>query len=166
MLPLASIMSAREQMGPNRMAVLLDSDRAGLDKARKLVEMMAHGQDSVMLLGDAIGVPKAQAEDLPEFEELLAGLRQLGRTPSTVPSRRPGEANVELLHRMFSESGWGELTHDVKARLVLQLTESWWKGAATPALTTLERGKMLFIYVNERFKKLGAVEAKPANAGV
>jgi len=166
MLPLASIMSAREQMGPNRMAVLLDSDRAGLDKARKLVEMMVHGQDSVMLLGDAIGVPKAQGEDLPEFEELLAGLSQLGRTPATVPTRRPGEANVELLHRMFSESGWGELTHDVKARMVLQLTDSWWRGAATPVPTTLERGKMLFAYVNERFKKLGVIEATPGSAGI
>ena len=54
MLPLASVMAAREQMGPNRMAVLLDSDRAGLDKAKKLVEMMAHGQDSVMLLGEGL----------------------------------------------------------------------------------------------------------------
>src|SRR5437667_4078619 len=101
MLPLASIMSAREQVGPNRMAVLLDSDRAGLDKARKLVEMMAHGQESVMLLGDAIGIPKAQAEDVPEFNELLSGLKQMGRTPGTIPTKRGGETNVELLQRTF-----------------------------------------------------------------
>jgi hypothetical protein len=41
MLPLASVMSAREQVGQNRLAVLLDSDRPGLDKAKKLIEMLA-----------------------------------------------------------------------------------------------------------------------------
>ena len=166
MLPLASVMAAREQMGPNRMAVLLDSDRAGLDKAKKLVEMMAHGQDSVMLLGEATGIPKAQAEDVAEFTELLVGLKQTGRTPATIPSRRTGEGNVELLQRTFSENAWGELTHDVKARIVLELTDSWWQGAVTPASGTLERSKTLFDFINERFKKMGATEAAPAKAGI
>jgi len=164
-LPLASVMAAREQMGPNRMAVLLDSDRAGLDKARKLVEIMAHGTDSVMLLGEAIGIPKAQGEDLPEFEELLAGLKQTGRTPTKLAPRRAGEGNVELLQRTFTENALGELTHEVKARIVLELTDLWWKGTATPAAATLERAKALFDYINERFKKLGAAEATPAKAG-
>jgi hypothetical protein len=159
-------MAAREQIGPNRMAVLLDSDRPGLDKARKIVEIMAHGQDSVMLLGEAIGIPKAQAEDLPEFDELLMALKQMGCTPTTVPSRQTGEGNVELLQRAFTENAWGELTHDVKARLLLKLTDSWWRGAATPAPATLERSKVLFSYINERFKKLGAIAATPASAGV
>ena len=164
-LPLASVMAAREQMGSNRMAVLLDSDRAGLDKARKLVEIMAHGQDSVMLLGEATGIPKAQAEDLAEFDELLAGVKQLGRTPVTVPARRAGEGNVELLQRTFIENSWGELTHDEKARVVLRLTDSWWQGATAPASATLERSKVLFAFISSRFEKLSAVEATPANAG-
>jgi hypothetical protein len=165
-LPLASVMAAREQMGPNRMAVLLDSDRPGLDKAKKLVEIMAHGQESVILLGEVIGLPKAQGEDLVEFDELLAGLKQMGSTPSTVPARRAGEGNVELLHRTFIENGWGELTHDKKARIVLKLTDSWWQAAVTPAPSTLERSKVLFAYINERFRKLCATEAAPANAGI
>jgi predicted ATP-dependent endonuclease of OLD family len=165
MLPLASVMSAREQMGPNRMAVLLDSDRVGLDKARKLVEMMAHGQDSVMLLGDAIGILKAQAEDLVEFDELLAGLKQVGRTPTTIPSRHAGETNVELLKRTFVANTWGELEHEEKARIVLELTDSWWKATSSPKESTLERARKLFTYVNERFTKLGATEASPAKVG-
>jgi hypothetical protein len=164
MLPLASVMAAREQMGPNRMAVLLDSDRAGLDKAKKLVEMMAHGQDSVMLLGEAIGIAKAQAEDLAEFDELLAGLKAIGRTPSVIPPRRTGEGNVELLQRTFGENGWGELSHDLKARIALRLTDLWWKGNAVPAPATLERARILFAYINERFNKLRAAEATPAKA--
>jgi hypothetical protein len=166
-------MAAREQMGPNRMAVLLDSDRPGLEKAKKLVEVMAHGQDSVILLGEAIGIPKAQAEDLPEFDELLAGLKEMGRTPATVPARRAGEGNTELLRRTFAENAWGELSHEVKARVVLTLTDSWWQRTVTPAATTLERSKKLFAYINERFKKLGAAEAPwtqccgdPSSAGL
>jgi len=57
------------------------------------------------------------------------------------------------------------LTHDLKARIVLNLTDLWWKGAITPAATTIERSKTLFAYINERFKKLGAAEASPATAG-
>ena len=165
-LPLASVMAAREQMGPNRMAVLLDSDRPGMDKARKLVEIMAHGQDSVMLLGEAIGLPKAQGEDLVEFDELLVGLNRIGRTPNTLPARRAGEGNVELLQRTFLENAWGDLTHDMKARIILQLTDSWWQGSVTPRASTLGRSKVLFAYINERFKKLCATEATPGTAGI
>ena len=152
-------MAAREQMGP---AVLLDSDRAGLDKERKLVEMMAHGQDSVMLLGDAIRVPNAEGEDVPEFDELLVGLKKMGRTSTTIPARLPAEGNTSLLKRTFTANNWGELTHDVKARIVLHLTDLWWKGEAAPEAATLERARILFGYINERFQKLGAAEATPA----
>jgi putative AbiEii toxin of type IV toxin-antitoxin system/AAA ATPase-like protein len=161
-LPLASVMASREQMGPNRMAVLLDSDRAGLDKARKLVELMAHGQDSVILLGEALGIAKAEGEDVPEFSELLVGLKRLGHTPTTVPARLTGEGNVSLLRRTFADNGWGELTHEVKARIVLQLTDSWWKGDSVPESATLERSKALFAFINQRFQKLGAADATPA----
>ncbi len=166
MLPLASVMAARAQMGPNRMAVLLDSDRAGLDKARKLVEMMAHGQDSVMLLGEAIGISNAEGEDVPEFDELLAGLKQMGRAPGTVPPRLAGEGNTARLKRIFADNNWGALTHDMKARIMLHLTDLWWKGAVAPEPATLARGRILFVYINERFQKLGAAEATPASAGL
>jgi hypothetical protein len=166
MLPLASVMAAREQMGPNRLAVLLDSDRPGLEKAKKLVEMLAHGQDSVMLLGEIIGVSKAEGEDLTEFSELLAGLEQMGRKPSTVLAKAAGEGNVQLLHKTFAANGWGTMTHDVKARIALSLTELWWRGSATPAPATLERSKILFAYINERFERLGATQATPAKAGI
>jgi hypothetical protein len=165
-LPLASIMSAREQMGPNRMAVLLDSDRAGLDKAKKLVTMMAHGQDSVILLSEAIKVSNAQGEDIAEFDELLIGLKQMGHTPSTVPVKRPNESNVELLKRTFVENGWGDLTHDAKANIVLKLTDLWWKGSAVPTPATAERAKMLFHTINGAFTKLLGATATPRKASI
>lgn len=161
MLPLASVMSVGEQVGPNRLAVLLDSDKAGLDKAKKLVEVLAHGQDSVMLLGQILGIPKAQAEDLPEFDELMAGLKELGRIPSNVPLRQAGETNVELLQRLFKENGWGDLTHETKARIVLHTTDLWRAGKSAPAANTLQRAKVLFAAVNTAFDKLHAHAATP-----
>lgn len=164
MLPLASVMSAREQMGPNRLAVLLDSDKPGLDKAKKLMEMMAHGQDSVMLLGDAIGIARAQVEDLPEMDELIDALKELGHASLTVPARHAGETNVELLQRTFVENGLGILSHEIKARIVLQLSDSWWRGTV-PNPATLERARGMFKYVNQRFANLATVDATPAKAG-
>jgi hypothetical protein len=126
---------------------------------------MAHGQDSVILLGDAIAVPKAQAEDLAEFDELLVGLKQIGRTPAKVPSKQQGESNVDRMRRTFAENGWEEMTHDIKARIVLALTDSWWQGTSEPSAATLARCKTLFSCINDRFNKLGAADATPAKAG-
>jgi hypothetical protein len=52
-------MSAREQMGPNRMAVLLDSDKIGLDKDNKLVKMLVHGNEAILSEGKSqnLGCP-------------------------------------------------------------------------------------------------------------
>jgi hypothetical protein len=161
MLPLASVISSGEQVGPNRMAVLLDSDRAGSDKAKKLVDMLVHGQDSVMLLGDIIGIPRAQAEDIPTFDELLRGLKEMGRIPATAPTKRTGETNVETLKRLFQENGWGELTHEVKAKIVLHTVDLWRSGTLVPEEETLVRARAVISAVNTAFEKLFASTATP-----
>ena len=71
-----------------------------------------------------------------------------------------------MLRRLFAENTWGELTHIVKARIVLELTDLWLRGKLKPAPPTLERSKILFAYINERFKKLDAAKATPARAGI
>jgi len=161
LLPLASVISSGEQVGPNRMAVLLDSDRAGSDKANKLISMLAHGQDSVMLLGDIIGVPRAQAEDIPTFNELLLGLKEMGRTPASVPAMIAGETNVDLLRRMFQQNGWGELTHEMKAKLVLHTVDLWRSGTLVPEADTLVRARAVVSAVNSAFEKLFANAPTP-----
>jgi hypothetical protein len=161
MLPLASVISSGEQLGPNRMAVLLDSDRAGVDKAKKLIDMLVHGHDSVMLMGDIIGIPRAQAEDIVSFDELLRGLKEMGRTPATVPARKAGETNVELLQRLFHENGWGELTHEVKAKVVLHTVDLWRSGTLVPEEETLVRARAVVSAANSAFEKLFASAATP-----
>lgn len=163
MLPLASVMAVGEQVGPNRLAVLLDSDKAGVDKAKKLVEVLVHAQDSVMLLGTVLGIPKAQGEDIPDFDELLAGLKDSGRTPTTVPRRQTGETNAELLQRLFLENGWGDLTHETKASIVLHTTDLWRSGTA-PTTGTVTRAKTVFAAVNAAFDKLHASAATPVHS--
>lgn len=161
MFPLACVISSCEQVGPNRMAVLLDSDKPGLDKGKKLIEVLAHGQDSVLLLGQILGIERAEGEDLAEFDELLAGLKKLGYTPTTVPARNTGETNTELLKRLFQENGWGELTKETKAKIVLHTTDIWRDGTTPLEGATLERAKKVFAAVNESFEKLHAKVATP-----
>jgi hypothetical protein len=67
---------------------------------------------------------------------------------------------------MFTENGWGELTHDVKARIVLKLTDLWWQRVGAPEPTTIERSKKLFAVINERFRDLCAAAATPGLAGI
>jgi predicted ATP-dependent endonuclease of OLD family len=165
MLPLASVISSGEQLGPNRMAVLLDSDRAGADKAKKLIDMLVHGQDSVMLMGDIINIPRAQAEDVPTFDELLRGLKEMGRTPVNAPTRKAGETNVELLQRLFQENGWGDLTHEMKAKVMLHMVDLWRSGTLIPEAETLVRARAVVSAVNSAFDKLFAGGAVLAVSG-
>lgn len=156
LLPLASVMASREQMGPNRMAVLLDSDKAGRNKAKELVGMLLPGESSVLMLGDLLGMQSAEAEDLVEVAELHAALKHLGRTESPSP-RQPDESNVPYLRRLYQENEWGELTPTEKARIVHALLEVWGAEGAAPHENTLRRAQKVFLAVNERFVKLGAM---------
>ncbi len=114
-----------------------------------------------MLLGDILGVARAQAEDVPKLDELLRGLKEMGRVPSGSPAGNAGETNVEALHRIFKENGWGELTHELKAKIVLHTVDLWRSGALVPEAETLERGKAIFSAVNSAFERLFASAAMP-----
>ena len=154
-LTLASVMVAREQVGPNRMAVLLDSDKAGTDQAKRLIEdILIHGSESLLLIGDVLSIPRAQVEDLAEPDELMVALHKIGRNPKGKPSRATDETNVEFLKRLFKENGWGELDKEEKARLALALSDDWRSGKVKPDAATVERAKKVFSAINTCFEKL------------
>jgi len=159
LMPLASIMASREQMGPNRMAVLLDSDKAGLNKAKDLVKLLmpeVTKAGNLLLLGDIVGVPGAEIEDLVEPKELLDALKRAGRTYTGTPRRQAGERNVPFLQRVFSENAWGEVTVQEKARIVLALVDTWRTGTTEPHPATLERVAKVFQAINGCFEQLFA----------
>ena len=106
-------------------------------------------------------VRRAEGEDIAEFDELLAGLKELGCPPTITPARKPGVRNVKHLKRLFQENGWGELTKDTKAKIVLHTTDLWRDGAHTPHAMTLDRAKKLFAVVNASFETLHARAATP-----
>lgn len=164
MMPLASVMSSGEQMGPNRMAVLVDSDKAGLEKAKRLIELLAHGQDSVLLLGSILGIQRAEIEDIPDVDELLAGLKSIGRVPAGAVAKNANETNAEFLRRIYTENGWGELKKEVKAKIVLHTTNLWRDGGNSPKSETLKRARTLFAAINTAFDKLHAKQATPLTA--
>lgn len=159
LMPLASIMASREQMGPNRMAVLLDSDQAVPNKAKDLVRLLtAEGGSAgnVLLVGDILKIPGAEIEDVVESGELVAALRAAGKTFATTPTRQPGETNVPFLRRAFAENGWGEVTVQDKARIVLALVDSWRSRGTSPQPATLARASDVFTAINECFDRLFA----------
>jgi len=153
LMPLASIMAAREQMGPNRLAVLLDSDQAGLDKANKLLKIFVEGSDNVLLLGTILGTRHAQVEDISEPSELLEALRRRGRIPAVPSTPRPDERNVPFLKRLYVENGWGDLTYDEKAKIVLALADAWTRDLPVAPETEV-RARKVFQAANECFEVL------------
>ena len=160
LMPLASIMAAREQMGPNRLAVLLDSDQAGLDKANKLLKIFVEGSDNVLLLGTILGTRHAQVEDISEPSELLEALRRRGRIPAVPSTPRPDERNVPFLKRLYVENGWGDLTYDEKAKIVLALADAWTRDLPVAPETEV-RARKVFQAVNECFEVLFGLPRQP-----
>ncbi len=159
MMPLASVMVPREQMGPNRMAMLLDSDAWGKSKAKDLIKVLtAEGSSAgnVLLVGEILKIQEAEIEDLVEPAELVVALRVSGKMPVTPPTRQVGETNVPFLRRVFAENGWGELTVQEKARIVLALVDSWRSRGASPERATLARASDVFAAINDCFDRLFA----------
>jgi len=159
MMPLASVMVSREQMGPNRMAVLLDSDKAGKDKAKDLITLLtAEGGSAgnVLLIDEILKLQEAEIEDLVEPAELVVALRATGKVPATPSTRHVGETNVPFLRRVYTENGWGELTGPEKARIVLALVDSWRARGASPERATLARASDACGASNECFDRLCA----------
>jgi hypothetical protein len=154
LMPLASIMSAREQVGPNRIAVLLDSDKAGTDKAQKLVEMLAHGTDSVLLMGTLLGKKRAETEDLLEISELIAAVKAVGHAFPEGETPKAGENHVEFINRIYHDKGFGVFEKAEKAKVILRAVDSWRDGSVKPDDKTLTRAKGLFKEINARFEKL------------
>jgi len=151
---LASVMAAREQVGPNRIAILLDSDKAGTEQARRLIDMLVHGSDSLRLIGDIINVKRATVEDIAEPSEFLNALKKMGRDATGAPTRKKDETNVQFLSRLFKENSWGDLSMEEKAKLVLELVDYWRSNESEPAKETIARARLVFASVNACFDAL------------
>lgn len=156
LMPLASVMASREQVGPNRLVVLLDSDRIGISKAKNLIELLVHGSDAVLLYGDILSISAAEVEDIADAKELIGALKTTGRIPTGSPRPRNQETNVPFLKRVFSDNGWDNLTNPDKATIILALVDSWRSGTTKPSDDTLERAKKIFQAVNQSFERIGA----------
>jgi hypothetical protein len=78
-----------------------------------------------------------------------------------VPTLKAGETNVELLQRLFQENGWGDLTHETKAKVVLHTVDLWRSGTLVPDEDTLVRARAVVSAVNSAFEKLFASAVTP-----
>lgn len=149
-VPLVSLF-ARPDEDDKRLVVLLDADRAGLDKANKLKRDMLRRTGAVALMSDPdlLNLAKAEVEDVVERAELLAAVESHRGKPTAAPTPEP-QTNVSYLKSLYEANGWGTLSREEKAALVLKLVDTW-RGGSPPSTTTLDRASKVIAGLVSRF---------------
>ncbi|MFN3201621.1 MAG: AAA family ATPase [Bradymonadia bacterium] len=129
MLPLVS-MFARPDDDSRSLVVLLDADKAGLNKATTLKKELLPQDGAVALMsdGDLLGQPGVEVEDIITRDELLATVESLKGAEPKKAKAGAAKNNVQFLKAIYKESGWGEFTHQEKATVVMSLVDSWREG--------------------------------------
>jgi hypothetical protein len=132
MLPLVSLFA---QPGNNdqKLVVLLDADRAGIDKAGQLRRDLLPGGKSVALLSDPdlLGVAHAEVEDVICRAELVAAVAKLKGATFKTPER-PAALNVPFMQQLYSVNEWGDFSKEAKAECLLAVVDGW-RTTETPA---------------------------------
>ncbi|MBI5536873.1 MAG: AAA family ATPase [Deltaproteobacteria bacterium] len=148
-LPLVSLF-ARPEETQRRLVVLLDADKAGLDKATKLKrELLQHDQGVALISDpDLLGPPGIEVEDVVSRGEFTAALQQhKGKFKAT---KAKATTNVQFIREVYQENGWGDLTHGEKALLVLALVDHWRTGKG-PDDETLDNAEKVIAGLAKRF---------------
>lgn len=152
LMPLASLMFGAAGVGGKNMVVLLDSDKEGMNAKVRLNADLFASESRVVLLGDAIGKPKATIEDLVTLDTYEGALVKAGYQVSFDSSERVSPSNSEASAIAFSRLNIGPFDHTVKTKVALQFVNDWGKNADQIPTETIERAKRLFRMINARFQ--------------
>ncbi len=151
MMPLVSLF-IRPDREDQELVVLLDADKAGLNKASQLKRDLMPGGKGVALISDAdlLAIPDTEVEDVLERGDLMAALSAFkGRQMKLPPV--PASTNVLLMKQVYAAEGLGDFSHAEKAQLILHLIDTWRNGTATPSTQTLSRAETVFAGLAGRF---------------
>jgi predicted ATPase len=149
MLPLVSLFMQPDDR-ERRLVVLLDADKAGIDKAANLKrELLKHDQ-AVALMSDAdfLAKPDVEVEDIVSRAELMAAVKQHKGKFTTAKAK--ASTAVPFLKEVYRENGWGDLTHQEKALVVHALVELWRAGKG-PDEDTLNNAEQVIHGIGRRF---------------
>jgi predicted ATP-dependent endonuclease of OLD family len=150
MVPLVSLF-AQPGATDRQLVVLLDGDKAGLEKGGQLRRELLPGGKAVALISDAdmLGVPQTQVEDVIDRDELLAAVKKLKGSFNT-PAKE-SSLNVPFMQQLYTENGWGDFTHERKVECLVAVVDGW-RTKTTPASTsTLSRAETLLRGLAGRF---------------
>jgi predicted ATP-dependent endonuclease of OLD family len=149
MLPLVSLF-VRPDDKERRLVVLLDADKAGIEKAATLKRELLKRDEAVVLMSDPdmLALPDVEVEDIMSRAELVAAIQQhKGKFKMT---KAKAATAVPFLKEVYRENGWGELTHQEKALVMLALVELWRTGKG-PDADTLNNAEKVIEGLKRRF---------------
>lgn len=150
LMPLASIMLGTLGIEENKLLILLDSDKAGQSAARQITEVF-HDEATVLLLGTAIGRPRATIEDMIPRETYAAALRAAGHEVTLTRDETEMETTVATMERAFARLGLGAFGAEHKSAALLQLIGQWSKTPDAIPTSTLASARQLIKTVNAAF---------------
>lgn len=150
LMPLASIMFSTTGVDDRQMLVLLDSDKEGTVAAGRHREVF--GDDSsVLMLGNAIGLPKATIEDLVPRKDYSDAVRQSGSSFTLNADETQESMNVVAMQKVFARHNWGAFDQSEKAGAALKLIDAWGKNPESVPSQTRTKATTLFAAINQKF---------------
>lgn len=152
MLPLVSLFAQPDTNSDQRLVVLLDGDRSGIDKAGQLRRDLLPGGKSVALMSDSdlLGIQHAEVEDLLHRDELLAAVTRIKGDKFTSPTK-PAAMNVAFMQQLYAANGWGDFSHERKVACLVAVVDGW-RTKVTPAKPeTLANAERVLLGLAARF---------------
>lgn len=149
MLPLVSLFMKPGEK-ERRLVVLLDADKAGIEKAATLKRELLKQDQTIALMSDAdfLAKPDVEVEDIVSRAELMAAIKQHRGKFTTAKAK--ATTAVPFLKEVYRENGWGDLTHQEKAFVTLALIELWRAGKG-PDADTLNNAEQIIDGIKQRF---------------
>ncbi len=151
MVPLVSLF-AHPGTTDQQLVVLLDGDKAGLEKGGQLRRDLLPGGKAVALMSDSdiLGVPQAQVEDVIHRDELLAAVTRLKGAGFTMPAKA-SVLNVPFMQQLYTENGWGDFTHERKVECLVAVVDGWRTKTVPASHETLSRAETVLRGLAARF---------------
>ncbi len=150
LMPLAAITLASIGVGDGRLSVLLDSNLAGRETAKKFADVF-HDSASVLMLGVAVGLAEATVEDLVPRSVYLGALKKVGYNITLNGDENIAATNLAAMEMAFDRYNLGKFGATQRTAAALALIDDWGKNPETIPAYTKTKAQALFWAINKIF---------------
>jgi hypothetical protein len=135
-----------------QLVVLLDGDKAGVEKAAQLQRDLLPGGNSVVLMSDPdiLDTRQAELEDIVHRDELLSAVTRL-KGPNFKMPEKPTALNVPFMNQLYNLNGWGAFNHERKVECLLAVIDGWRTKSDPPSPATLKNAERFLRGLASRF---------------